>query len=118
MADIGQNVEARDAPRDGYALHYGRAKSPMARIEPDADWPDMWRVIGADGELSDMANLARIRDAATAIAERGPPARNRRRFHWKINRSNRRAEGGHVRFGKEKASSSPAGEVDALRAVE
>jgi len=31
-----------------------------------------------------MANLSRIRDAAAAICERGPPGRNRRIFRWKI----------------------------------
>jgi len=33
--------------------------------------------------LSDIANLSRIKDAAAAICERGPPARNRRLFTWK-----------------------------------
>jgi hypothetical protein len=39
---------------------------------------------GPDGRCSDMANLSRAKDAAAAIAERGPPPRNRRRFHWKL----------------------------------
>jgi hypothetical protein len=68
----------------GQSLHYGTAETPVARIEPDDRWPRMWRMIGADGQMSDIANLSRIRDAAAAVAERGPPGRNRRRFHWKI----------------------------------
>jgi hypothetical protein len=38
----------------------------------------MWRVRSTDGSLSDMVNLTRAKDAAIAIAERRPPARNRR----------------------------------------
>ena len=62
-------------------LHYGGAKHPLAEVVPDANWPGMWRV-RYDGNLSDMANLSRARDAAVAIAERGPPERNGRRLHW------------------------------------
>jgi hypothetical protein len=73
--------------RHGYALYYGNAQTPMVRVAPDDHWPGMWRMIWPDGQLSDVANLSRIRDAAAVICERGPPARNRRRFHWKIERS-------------------------------
>ena len=68
--------------RHGYALHYGNARTPMVRVAPDGHSPSMWRMIWPDGQLSDIANLSRIRDAAAVICERGPPARNRRRFHW------------------------------------
>jgi hypothetical protein len=71
-------------PAAGYALHYGNAQATMVRVVPDDQWPRMWRMIWPDGQLSDMANLSRIRDAAAVICERGPPARNRRSFHWKI----------------------------------
>jgi hypothetical protein len=50
---------------------------------PDKTWPSMWRV-RYDGNLSDMANLSRAKDAAVAIAERGPPARDRLRLRWKF----------------------------------
>jgi hypothetical protein len=65
-----------------YRLHYGSAKHPVAEVIPDKAWPGMWRVRTPDGWLSDMANLSRAKDAAMAIAERGPPCRNRRRLHW------------------------------------
>jgi hypothetical protein len=77
-------LEARE--RHGYALHYGNARSPLVRVTPDANWLGMWRMIWPDGSKSDIANLSRIKDAAAAICERGPPGRNRRRFHWKIDR--------------------------------
>jgi hypothetical protein len=64
----------------GYALCYGNAHTPMR-------WSGMWRMIWPDGQLSDTANLSRIRDAAAAFCERGPPARNRRRFRWKVFRA-------------------------------
>ncbi|MGB8628613.1 MAG: hypothetical protein WCD69_04380 [Xanthobacteraceae bacterium] len=42
----------------------------MATIEPDANWPGMWRVRFGD-ELSDMVNLSRAKDAAISIVLRG-----------------------------------------------
>jgi hypothetical protein len=39
----------------------------VATIEPDSEWPGMWRV-RRGGSISDMVNLARAKDAATAIA--------------------------------------------------
>jgi hypothetical protein len=44
----------------------------LARLEPDAKWPGMWRVrvLGLDPRnagLSDMADRTRARDAARAI---------------------------------------------------
>jgi hypothetical protein len=67
----------------GYALRYGKAQTPLVRVEPDASWPRMWRMVWPDGRISDMGNLSRIRDAAAVICERGPPCRNRRCFNWK-----------------------------------
>jgi hypothetical protein len=68
---------------DTLALYYGNARSPLVRIVPDGTFPVMWRMSWPDGRLSDMANLSRVKDAAIAICERGPPARNRRLFTWK-----------------------------------
>jgi hypothetical protein len=65
-----------------YNLHYGSAKHPIAEVIPDKAWPGMWRVKTADGWLSDMANLSRAKDAAVAIAERGPPARDAKLLRW------------------------------------
>jgi hypothetical protein len=38
----------------------------MAMVEPDANWPGMWRV-RFGGRLSDMANLSRAKDAAISL---------------------------------------------------
>jgi hypothetical protein len=72
----------------GYALHYGQTQTPLVRVEPDSVYPGMWRVVWPDGRTSDMVNLARAKDAAMALAERGPPARNPQRLHWRLDRSN------------------------------
>jgi hypothetical protein len=48
-----------------------RASSPgvvLATLEPDLNWPGMWRVRLPDGHLTDMANLSRARDAAPSLA--------------------------------------------------
>jgi hypothetical protein len=68
----------------GYAMHYGNARAPMIRVVPDDRWPGMWRMIWPDGQLSDMANLSRIKDAAAEICDRGPPRSDRRCFRWKV----------------------------------
>jgi hypothetical protein len=69
-------------------LYYGSAATPLVRVMPDIDFPNMWRMIRPDGQISDLANLARVKDAALALCERGPPARNPQRLHWRIDRSN------------------------------
>jgi hypothetical protein len=69
--------------RLGYTLHNGNSQTPMVRIVPDAKWPRMWRMILPDGQISDLANLSRIKDAAADICDRGPPRRNRAYFKWK-----------------------------------
>src|SRR5262249_55773156 len=70
-----------------HTLHYGRTSTPLARVVPDSRWPNMWRIVWPDGRTSDVVNLARARDAAQATAERGPPARDRKLFHWKTSNS-------------------------------
>jgi hypothetical protein len=65
------------------ALYNGRARRPLVRIVPDPVYPGMWRLAWPDGGMSDMANLSRIKDAAIALCERGPPQRNRRCLDWK-----------------------------------
>lgn len=67
-----------------WLLYYGGARSPLARVVPDAKYPGIvWRIRWPDGQLSAMANLARAKDAAMAIAERGPPRRDPRLLRWK-----------------------------------
>jgi hypothetical protein len=77
----------RDFPATNQALYYGSARTPLVLIISDAIYPNMWRMIWPDGRISDLANLSRIKDAAAAICERGPPARNPQRLHWEQDRS-------------------------------
>jgi hypothetical protein len=100
----GQRANAEPAPEDDrlrsaiksrnnpptnsaqVALFYGTARAPLARIVSDDTYPTMFRIHWPDGRVSDMANRTRCKDAATAICERGPPARNRRLLHWDTSR--------------------------------
>jgi hypothetical protein len=70
-----------------YSLHHGGARSVLALIMPDSRWPSIWRVEWPDGQISDLANLSRAKDAAELLAERGPPHRNRRDLRWKIHQA-------------------------------
>jgi hypothetical protein len=55
----------RDAEWRGKDLVlYGKK---IASIEPDSKWSGMWRV-RCGGQLSDMVNLSRAKDAAKSIA--------------------------------------------------
>ena len=45
----------------------GRA---LAAIEPDREWPGMWRVRLPEGYLTDLVNLPRAKDAAASLALR------------------------------------------------
>jgi hypothetical protein len=66
---------------DGLQLRLRSIDGPvMATIEPDANWPGMWRV-RFGGMLSDMANLSRAKDAAISIVLRGLNANRTRRHH-------------------------------------
>jgi hypothetical protein len=40
----------------------------LASIEPDQNWPGMWRVRLPGGYLTDMVNLLRAKDAAASLA--------------------------------------------------
>jgi hypothetical protein len=75
-------------------LHYGKSKKPLAWVKPDDRYPTMWRIHWADGSVSDMVNLTRAKDAAMAIAERGPPRLERRIFRWQTEVPRERATGG------------------------
>jgi len=82
-------------------LFYGTARAPLARAVPDDRYPSMWRIAWPDGRVSDMTNLTRARDAAAAICERGPPARNRRLFRWERDTSRRPPEARTARQAEE-----------------
>lgn len=71
---------ARISPAEWLLRHHSRV---LVRVVPDAIWPGMYRLHWPNGRRSDLANLTRIKDAAEAIAERGPPLRHRRDFVWK-----------------------------------
>jgi hypothetical protein len=51
-------------------LYIGR-KFTGIRVVSDEKWPLMWRIHWADGEVSDMVNLTRAKDAAVARAHIG-----------------------------------------------
>ncbi len=40
----------------------------LASIEPDQTWPGMWRVRLPAGNLTDMVNRSRAKDAAASLA--------------------------------------------------
>jgi hypothetical protein len=58
----------------------------LIQIERDAKYPDMWRVVRADGSLSDLVNRTRAKDAAMCIALRAinDPARSARNTRGSI----------------------------------
>lgn len=52
----------------GTRLFAGNRKNPVAEVVSDHRWPGMWRFrLLPDGELSDMVNLSRAKDAASAV---------------------------------------------------
>jgi hypothetical protein len=55
----------RDAKWKGRELFLGRKL--LATILPVGDDPVLWRVHLADGHVTDMVNLTRAKDAATAL---------------------------------------------------
>ena len=56
----------RDAVWKGNDLIFRRRI--VASIVPDSKWPQMWRVSLPSGDLTDMVNLCRARDAARSLA--------------------------------------------------
>jgi hypothetical protein len=48
-----------------------KARPAVATIKADGKWPNMWRVHLPNGQVSDMTNLTRARDAARSIARSG-----------------------------------------------
>jgi hypothetical protein len=56
-----------DMKWDGLKLH-SRAGRLLATVEPDPEWPLMYRVRPPGGQLTDMLNLTRAKDAAMSLA--------------------------------------------------
>jgi hypothetical protein len=60
-------------PSAGKEPARGSLKNLDSRIVPDARWPGMYRIRLPGGELTDMVNLTRAKDALAALAERRRP---------------------------------------------
>jgi hypothetical protein len=59
---------SEDLVWDGLKLRLGSIHGcVLATVEPDIEWPGMWRVRWGGG-LSDMVNLTRAKDAAISLA--------------------------------------------------
>jgi hypothetical protein len=59
----------RDLAWDGLTLRLGtKAGRVLATVEPDAEWPGLWRVRTPDGRLSGIVNPTRAKDAALSLA--------------------------------------------------
>jgi hypothetical protein len=43
----------------------------IVTVKADAKWPNMWRVHLPNGQVSDMTNLTRAKDAARAFSRSG-----------------------------------------------
>jgi hypothetical protein len=56
-----------DVKWDGLKLR-SRTGRLLAMVEPDPEWPLMYRVRLPDGHLTDMLNLTRAKDAAKYLA--------------------------------------------------
>jgi hypothetical protein len=95
--------------RPEYSLHYGAQKRPLALVKPDERWGErgMFRIHWPDGEVSDMVNLSRARDAARLIVQRRHPECSQPTlFKWTVRRS--RAEGSAMRQTGPGATTLPA----------
>jgi hypothetical protein len=59
--------DRHDLRWDGHRVRM-RSGRLLATIVPDPDWDGMWRVRMPNGNVSDMVNLTRAKDAAQSIA--------------------------------------------------
>jgi hypothetical protein len=74
-----------------YSLHYGKSTKALAEVIPDNEYPGMWRIRWPDGQLSDMANLSRAKDAAMVLVRKhGIIDQSTKKLHWE--RTERPAE--------------------------
>jgi len=53
------------------AVAKAKAKPAGVTIRPDPKWPNMWRVHLPSGQISDMTNLTRAKDAARSLSRSG-----------------------------------------------
>jgi hypothetical protein len=51
-------------------LFHGASHRPLVSIKPDSKYPSLFRICYPNGELSDMVNLHRAKEAASAFALR------------------------------------------------
>jgi hypothetical protein len=77
-------------------LHYGKSRKPLACLKPDDRYPTMWRIHWPDGEVSDMVNLTRAKDAAAVLVRRRRPELDWKMLHW--DRTMDAAEPGYSAF--------------------
>jgi hypothetical protein len=64
------NIQFRFLPDgDGLKVCKPDRTQALVRIVPDQVHANMWRVIRANGQLSDMLNKARAKDVAWGIAD-------------------------------------------------
>jgi len=56
-----------------HSLYYGNSKKALAQVKPDERYSTMWRIHWPDGEVSDMVNLTRARDAARVLSRSKHP---------------------------------------------
>ena len=54
---------------DGLKVSQPGKTKALARIVPDTTYPEMWRVVRPDGNLTDMVNKTRAMDLAFGRAE-------------------------------------------------
>jgi hypothetical protein len=61
-------------------LFHGASRRPLVSIKPDSKYPSLFRIRYPNGELSEMVNLSRAKEAASAFALRSlnSEAQNRR----------------------------------------
>jgi hypothetical protein len=68
-ADASCRIRARHLTWDGLTLRLKRNQVPLATLEPDAEWPALYRIrLAGDDRPSDMVNLTRAKDAAVVLA--------------------------------------------------
>ena len=65
-----------------YRLRYGKSTKALAEVIPDDEYAGMWRIRWPDGQLSDMVNLTRAKDAARVLAMRDLPTGNDKPLRW------------------------------------
>ena len=63
------NAGVDEFPRVGEGRRPAPEKTGIT-LERDPDWPNMWRLRLPNGQLTDMVNLTRAKDAARSLSRR------------------------------------------------